>query len=114
MDTPAETFLPVRRESSSSRVLQLQRVPAMTWTKPSDGPAAQAAGVLDMEVDQVDIRPDYPLNAVAIEMINPDGNGVRCLFDLGAALDLALRITIACARLRSPARNSRSPTVDLR
>jgi hypothetical protein len=67
-----------------------------------------------MEVDQVDIRPDYPLNAVAIEMINPDGNGVRCLFDLGAALDLALRITIACARLRSPTRNSRNPTVDLR
>jgi hypothetical protein len=67
---------------------------------PSGSPLGTISGIVELEVNQVTIRPDYSLNAVAVEIVNPAGDGVRLLLDLGAALDLALRIGIACARLR--------------
>ena len=66
----------------------------------SGGSPGNISGIVELEIDQVDVRPDFPLNAVAIEIINPAGAGVRCWFDLGAVLDFALRVAVACARLR--------------
>jgi hypothetical protein len=64
------------------------------------GSPGNLTGIVELEIDQVDVRPDYALNAIAIEIVNPAGDGVRCRFDLGEALDFALRIAVACARLR--------------
>jgi hypothetical protein len=76
---------------------------------PPGSPLGTISGIVELEVDQVTIRPDYPLNAVAVEIVSPAGHGVRLLFDLGAALDLALRIGIACAKLRGIAKTCREP-----
>jgi hypothetical protein len=73
---------------------------------PSGIPLGTLSGIVELEVNQVTIRPDYPLNAVTVEILNPAGHGVRLLFDLGAALDVALRIGIACARLRGIVRTT--------
>jgi len=58
------------------------------------------SGIVDPEIDQLDVRPDYALNAVAVGIVNPTGDGVRMWFDLGLALDFALRVAGACAKLR--------------
>jgi hypothetical protein len=47
-------------------------------------------------------NPEYALNAVQVEIANPDGNGVRCWRDLGSALDVAMRLVAGCMRLRGP------------
>jgi hypothetical protein len=73
---------------------------------PSGSPLGTISGIVELEVDQVTIRPDYPLNAVEVEILNPAGDGVRLLLDLGAALDVGLRIGIACARLRGIVRTT--------
>jgi hypothetical protein len=73
---------------------------------PSGSPLGTLSGIVELEVNQVTIRPDHALNAVAVEILNPAGDGVRLLFDLGAALDVALRIGIACARLRGVVRTT--------
>jgi hypothetical protein len=73
---------------------------------PSGSPLGTISGIVELEVDQVTIRPDYLLNAVAVEILNPAGDGVRLLFDLGASLDMALRMGIACARLRGIVRTT--------
>jgi hypothetical protein len=66
---------------------------------PGSGPG-NLTGIVELETDQVEVLPDYPLNAVRVEIVNPNGDGVRCWFELGAALDFPLRIAVACARLR--------------
>jgi hypothetical protein len=67
---------------------------------PPGTPPGNLSGIVELEIDTVDVAPHYPLNAVRIEIINPAGDGIRCWFDLGAALDFALRVAVACARLR--------------
>jgi hypothetical protein len=57
-------------------------------------------GVVDVEIDQLDVAPDYLLNAVRLEIVNPGGDGVRCWLDFGMALDVALRLAASVARLR--------------
>ena len=63
-------------------------------------PPGNLSGIVDLEIDQLDVRPDYPLAAVAVEIVNPTGDGVRFWLDLGVALDFALRVAGACAKLR--------------
>jgi hypothetical protein len=63
-------------------------------------PPGNLSGVVDLEIDQLDVRPDYPLAAVAVEIVDPTGDGVRFWLDLGLALDFALRVAGACAKLR--------------
>jgi hypothetical protein len=63
-------------------------------------PPGNLSGIVDLEIDVLDVRPDYALNAVAVEIISPSGDGVRMWFDLGLALDFALRVAGACAKLR--------------
>jgi hypothetical protein len=67
---------------------------------PTDGSPGNLTGIVDLEIDQLDVHPDYGLNAVAIEIVSPKGDGVRLWLDLGAALDLVLRIVASCMRLR--------------
>ena len=71
-----------------------------TSSVPTDGSPGNLAGIVDLEIDQLDVHPDYGLNAVAIEIVSPKGDGVRLWLDLGAALDLVLRIVASCMRLR--------------
>ena len=47
-----------------------------------------------------EIAGHFPYLAVALEMVDSDGDGVRVLLDLPASLDLALRVSVAVARLR--------------
>ena len=71
-----------------------------TSSVPTDGSPGNLTGIVDLEIDQLDVHPDYGLNAVAIEIVSPKGDGVRLWLDLGAALDLVLRINASCMRLR--------------
>jgi hypothetical protein len=57
-------------------------------------------GIIDLQVDVLEVKPEYALNAVQVEIANPDGNGVRFWLDLGASLDLAMRLVANCMRLR--------------
>lgn len=66
----------------------------------SSGNPPILSGINDLEIDQIDIRPDPALDAVAVEIVNPQGNGVRFWLDYALGLDTALRIATACARLR--------------
>jgi hypothetical protein len=69
-----------------------------TTTSGAGSPPGNLSGIVDLEIDQFDVRPDYPL--AAVEIVNPTGDGVRMWFDLGLALDFALRVAGACAKLR--------------
>ena len=71
-----------------------------TSSVPTDGSPGKLTGIVDLEIAQLDVHPDYGLNAVAIEIVSPKGDGVRLWLDLGAALDLVLRINASCMRLR--------------
>jgi hypothetical protein len=71
---------------------------ASTTSTPGSWPGN--TGIIDLLPDVLDVRPNYALNAVQIEIVNQDANGVRVLLDLGAALDLAMRLVAACMRLR--------------
>jgi hypothetical protein len=81
--------------------LTTAEVPAMaSATVPPGGSSGNLSGIVDLEIDQIDIKPDYALNAVAVEIVNPAGDGVRCWLDIPMACDVALRIAVAIARLR--------------
>jgi hypothetical protein len=69
-------------------------------TVPPGGPPGHLSGIVDLEIDQIEVVPDYPLAAVRVEIVNPAGDGVRFWLDLGLALDFALRVAGACAKLR--------------
>jgi hypothetical protein len=71
-----------------------------TSSVPTGGSPDNLTGIVDLEIDQIEVRHDYGLNAVAIEIVSPKGDGVRLWLDLGAALDLVLRIVASCMRLR--------------
>jgi hypothetical protein len=71
-----------------------------TSSVPIGGSPDNLTGIVDLEIDQLEVRHDYGLNAVAIEIVSPSGDGVRLWLDLGAALDLVLRIVASCMRLR--------------
>jgi hypothetical protein len=71
-----------------------------TSTSGAGSPPGNLRGIVGLELEQLDVRPDYPLNAVAVEIVHPTGDGVRCWLDLGLALDFALRVAGACAKLR--------------
>ena len=72
----------------------------MHATRPAPGGGAGNPGIVDLEVGTYDVRPDFPLNAVQIEIVDPTGAGVRCLFGWAQALDIALKIATATTRLR--------------
>jgi hypothetical protein len=74
--------------------------PTSTLSVPPGGSPDNLTGIVDLEIDQLEVRHDYGLNAVAIEIVSPRGDGVRLWLDLGAALDLVLRIVASCMRLR--------------
>jgi hypothetical protein len=74
--------------------------PTSTLSVPTDGSPGNLTGIVDLEIDQLEVHPDYGLNAIAIEIVSPKGDGVRLWLDLGAALDLVLRIVASCMRLR--------------
>jgi hypothetical protein len=74
--------------------------PMATTPSGAGSPPGNLSGIVDLEIDQLDVRPDYPLAAVAVEIVNPTGDGVRFWLDLGVALDFALRMAGACAKLR--------------
>jgi hypothetical protein len=42
---------------------------------PTDGSPGNLTGIVDLEIDQLDVHPDYGLNAVAIEIVSPKGDG---------------------------------------
>jgi hypothetical protein len=69
-------------------------------TVPPGSPPGNLQGVVDLEIDVFDIKPEYSLSAVEITILNPAGDGVRMWLDLGLALDVALRIGVAVTRLR--------------
>ena len=48
-----------------------------TSSVPTDGSPGNLTGIVDLEIDQLDVHPDYGLNAVAIEIVSPKGDGVR-------------------------------------
>ena len=60
----------------------------------------QGVAVVELVPDVLEVRPDYAYNAVQVEAVNANGDGVSMLIDYGLALDLALRLAGACARLR--------------
>jgi hypothetical protein len=57
-------------------------------------------GVNEIEVGTLDVTPDYVLEAVRLEIVNPAGDGIRVWVDMPLALDLALRLIGAYMRLR--------------
>jgi hypothetical protein len=71
---------------------------ASTTSTPGSWPGN--TGIIDLQVDVLEVKPEYALNAIQVEIANPDGNGVRFWLDLGAALDLAMRLVASCMRLR--------------
>ena len=58
------------------------------------------ADIFELEVDQIDVRTDAAFNGVQLELVNPGGGGIRTLLDWTVALDLAMRLIGATARLR--------------
>jgi hypothetical protein len=66
---------------------------------PSSNPPS-ISGIVDLEVDVLDIELDYALNAVKITVLNPAGDGILCWLDMPLALDAALRLVAAHMRLR--------------
>ena len=48
-----------------------------TSSVPTDGSPGKLTGIVDLEIAQLDVHPDYGLNAVAIEIVSPKGDGVR-------------------------------------
>ena len=54
----------------------------------------------DVEPVSVDVRPDFGVAGVTLEVVDSGGAGFRTIFDQHAAVELVLRITGAIARLR--------------
>ena len=63
-------------------------------------PFPKGVGVCELVPVDIAVTPNFPYLAVALEMVDSDGDGVRVLLDLPASLDLALRVSVAVARLR--------------
>jgi hypothetical protein len=69
-------------------------------------PPAGGAGnpppiITDVAPDVITIGPDYMTGGVAFELYDATANvGFRTTFDVGDALDVALRLGGACIRLR--------------
>jgi hypothetical protein len=68
-------------------------------SSPSGG-APGNPGIVDLEVAVLDVRVQPVLNAVQVEIVNPVGDGVRVLLDLGLTLDFAMRLVGSAMRLR--------------
>ena len=56
--------------------------------------------IVCIEPHSVDVRPDYGVGGVQIEVVDRTGRGFRTIFDPDAAVDLCLRAIAAVARLR--------------
>jgi hypothetical protein len=56
--------------------------------------------VVDVEATNVDVAPDFTLNAVRLEVTDQAGDGFRTFFSFDQALDTAMRIIGSIARLR--------------
>jgi hypothetical protein len=69
-----------------------------TATRVSRHPASPP--IVELEVCSYSAVPDYPLASVRVEIVDPSGAGIRCLFGLPQALDLALRLATSVSRLR--------------
>ena len=69
-------------------------------TGPALPPFPRGTGVVELVPADIAVTLDFAYLAVAMEMVDSDGDGTRVLVDLPAALDLALRLSVACARLR--------------
>ena len=63
-------------------------------------PFPKGVGICELVPADIAVTPDFAFLAVAMEMVDSDGDGARILLDLPAALDLALRLSVAVARLR--------------
>ena len=56
--------------------------------------------IFELEVDQVDVTPQYDMAGVQVELVNAGGGGIRTLLDWTVALDLAMRLVGAVAKVR--------------
>jgi hypothetical protein len=54
----------------------------------------------DIEAASIGVRTEFDLNAVELEVSDPNGEGFRTLLGWDQALDLALRFAVAVTRLR--------------
>jgi hypothetical protein len=66
---------------------------------PDDQPG-NLKGVVDLEIDVLDVEPDYDSNAVRVTVLNPAGDGVVLLLDAPLVFDTALRLIGSYMRLR--------------
>jgi hypothetical protein len=60
----------------------------------------QGVGVVELVPDAIEVRPDYAYEAIKLEIVNANGDGIETLVDQPLAFDLVLRLVAACMRLR--------------
>jgi hypothetical protein len=56
--------------------------------------------IASIEPHQVEVRPDYDVGGVALEVVDRTGRGFATVLDQAVAIDVTLRIVGAVARLR--------------
>lgn len=60
----------------------------------------QGVGVVELVAADIIITADHAFDAIKLELVDANGDGIETLLDYALALDLALRLAAACARLR--------------
>jgi hypothetical protein len=64
------------------------------------GPGGGNPSITSIERHTVDVRPDFDVGGVALEVVDSDGKGFGTVLDQSVALDVTLRLVGAVARLR--------------
>lgn len=72
----------------------------MATDQGSDASASRNPGITEIEPHNVQVQPDHDVGGVTLEVADQAGNGFRTILDQLAALEVALRIIGAVARLR--------------
>jgi hypothetical protein len=67
---------------------------------PSGSESARNPTITEIEPVNVMVWADHDSGGVGIEIADQDGNGFMTLLDWAPALDAAMRIAAACAKLR--------------
>jgi hypothetical protein len=62
--------------------------------------ATEDPTIAEVEPHSVSVQPDYDLGGVVLEVTDQAGAGFKTIFDQLVALDVAVRIAGAIARLR--------------
>jgi hypothetical protein len=72
----------------------------MATNEGGDASASRNPEIRMIEAANVDVTPDFAFHAITVEIVDSAGHGFATVLDWPAALDLAVRLIGAGARLR--------------